>query len=105
MSDAPTEQREQRSSEEERPPESPTELPKRSWWTVLRRSMKEFTDDNLGLTRDAVVLLDWDLATAGPATVDFAWYLCHDAWRIAENRLTATPITTSDVPIQTEKPA
>jgi len=48
MSDAPTEQREQRLSEDERPPESPTELPKRSWWTVLRRSMKEFTNDNLG---------------------------------------------------------
>jgi membrane protein len=51
MSDAPADHA-QRSPEgapsgEERPPESPTELPKRSWWVVLRRSMKEFTDDNL----------------------------------------------------------
>ena len=29
-----------------------------------------------------MVLLDWDLATAGTPTVEFAWYLCHDAWRI-----------------------
>ncbi|MDX6583908.1 MAG: hypothetical protein QOI10_3092 [Solirubrobacterales bacterium] len=41
----------------------------------------DLRDDNLGLT-DTVVLLDWDLATAGTRTVEFAWYLCHDAWRI-----------------------
>ena len=29
-----------------------------------------------------MVLLDWDLATAGTPSVEFAWYLCHDAWRI-----------------------
>ena len=29
-----------------------------------------------------MVLLDWDLATAGTPAVEFAWYLCHDAWRI-----------------------
>ena len=46
--DAPVEQREQRPADGERSPESPTELPKRSWWTVLRRSIKEFTNDNLG---------------------------------------------------------
>ena len=42
----------------------------------------DLSDDNLGLTEEAVVLLDWDLATAGTPTVEFAWYLCHDAWRI-----------------------
>jgi Phosphotransferase enzyme family len=42
----------------------------------------DLRDDNLGLTEEAVVLLDWDLATAGTPTVEFAWYLCHDAWRI-----------------------
>jgi hypothetical protein len=42
----------------------------------------DLRDDNLGLTGDSVVLLDWDLATAGTPTVEFAWYLCHDAWRI-----------------------
>jgi membrane protein len=29
------------------PPESPTELSKRSWWGVLKRSAKEFKEDNL----------------------------------------------------------
>jgi hypothetical protein len=42
----------------------------------------DLRDDNLGLVDDRVVLLDWDLATAGTPTVEFAWYLCHDAWRI-----------------------
>jgi hypothetical protein len=42
----------------------------------------DLRDDNLGLADDRIVLLDWDLATAGPAPVEFAWYLCHDAWRI-----------------------
>lgn len=42
----------------------------------------DLRDDNLGLADDRVVLLDWDLATAGTPTVEFAWYLCHDAWRI-----------------------
>jgi hypothetical protein len=42
----------------------------------------DLRDDNLGLDDQRVVLLDWDLATAGSPTVEFAWYLCHDAWRI-----------------------
>jgi hypothetical protein len=42
----------------------------------------DLRDDNLGLSADRVVLLDWDLATAGTPTVELAWYLCHDAWRI-----------------------
>jgi hypothetical protein len=43
----------------------------------------DFRDDNLGLPDGGgVVVLDWDLATIGTPTVEFAWYLCHDAWRI-----------------------
>jgi len=42
----------------------------------------DLRDDNLGLSDDCVVLLDWDLATAGTPSVEFAWYLVHDAWRI-----------------------
>ena len=41
----------------------------------------DLRDDNLGLTEDRIVLLDWDLATAGTPAMEFAWYLCHDAWR------------------------
>ncbi|MEV8533228.1 YihY/virulence factor BrkB family protein [Streptomyces sp. NPDC051211] len=32
---------------EERAPDKPTELPKRSWWAVLRGTFKEFKDDEL----------------------------------------------------------
>jgi thiamine kinase-like enzyme len=42
----------------------------------------DLRDDNLGFAGDRVVLIDWDLATAGTPTVDFAWYLAQDAWRI-----------------------
>ena len=42
----------------------------------------DLRDDNLGFEGDRVVLIDWDLATAGTPTVDFAWYLAQDAWRI-----------------------
>ena len=42
----------------------------------------DLRDDNLGLEGDRVILLDWDLATAGTPTVELAWYLCHDTWRI-----------------------
>jgi aminoglycoside phosphotransferase (APT) family kinase protein len=42
----------------------------------------DLRDDNLGFDGDRVVLIDWDLATAGTPTVDFAWYLAQDAWRI-----------------------
>jgi hypothetical protein len=38
--------------------------------------------DNLGLDGDRLVLIDWDLATAGTPTVEFAWYLAHSARRI-----------------------
>src|SRR3954447_12976496 len=38
--------------------------------------------DNLGFAGDTVVLIDWDLASAGTPTVEFAWYLAHSARRI-----------------------
>jgi hypothetical protein len=41
----------------------------------------DLRDDNLGFAGGRVVLLDWDLATAGPPALEVAWYLCHDAWR------------------------
>jgi hypothetical protein len=42
----------------------------------------DLRDDNLGFDGERVVLIDWDLATAGTPTVEFAWYLAQDAWRI-----------------------
>jgi Ser/Thr protein kinase RdoA (MazF antagonist) len=42
----------------------------------------DLRDDNLGFDGDRIVLIDWDLAAAGTPTVDFAWYLAQDAWRI-----------------------
>jgi len=38
--------------------------------------------DNLGFDDDRLVLIDWDLATGGTPTVEFAWYLAHTARRI-----------------------
>lgn len=37
--------------------------------------------DNLGIDGDRVVLIDWDLATAGTPGVEFAWHLAHSARR------------------------
>lgn len=42
----------------------------------------DLRDDNLGFDGDRLVLIDWDLASAGTPTVEFAWYLAQDAWRI-----------------------
>jgi aminoglycoside phosphotransferase (APT) family kinase protein len=42
----------------------------------------DLRDDNLGFDGETVVLIDWDLATAGTPTVEFAWFLAQDAWRI-----------------------
>ena len=42
----------------------------------------DLRDDNFGFDGDRLVLIDWDLATAGTPTVEFAWYLAQDAWRI-----------------------
>lgn len=38
--------------------------------------------DNLGFDDHRLVLIDWDLATAGTPTTEFAWYLAHSARRI-----------------------
>lgn len=38
--------------------------------------------DNLGFDGDQLVLIDWDLATAGTPTAEFAWYLAHGTRRI-----------------------
>jgi hypothetical protein len=42
----------------------------------------DLRDDNPGFRDGKIVLLDWDLATAGTPTVEFAWFLLQDAWRI-----------------------
>jgi len=42
----------------------------------------DLRDDNLGFAGGRVILIDWDLATAGTPTPEFAWYLAQDAWRI-----------------------
>jgi aminoglycoside phosphotransferase (APT) family kinase protein len=42
--------------------------------------------DNLGFDGDRIVLIDWDLATAGTPAVEFAWYLAHSARRIDATR-------------------
>lgn len=39
--------------------------------------------DNLGLDGAQVILIDWDLATAGTPTSEFAWYLAQDRRRVA----------------------
>jgi Phosphotransferase enzyme family len=41
---------------------------------------------NLGSTRDATVLLDWDRCGAGPPTVDLAWYLAVNCDRLPETK-------------------
>jgi len=38
--------------------------------------------DNLGFEGDRLVLIDWDLASAGTPGAEFAWYLAHSARRI-----------------------
>lgn len=46
----------------------------------------DLRDDNLGFRDGQLVLLDWDLATAGTPTVEFAWFLLQDAWRVDATR-------------------
>jgi hypothetical protein len=46
----------------------------------------DLRDDNFGFDGARLVLIDWDLATAGTPTVEFAWYLAQDAWRIDATR-------------------
>lgn len=42
--------------------------------------------DNLGFDGERLVLIDWDLATAGTPGAEFAWYLAHSARRIDATR-------------------
>jgi Phosphotransferase enzyme family len=42
----------------------------------------DLRDENIGLTERGIVVLDWGIATQGHPTVELAWYLMHDAWRI-----------------------
>lgn len=42
----------------------------------------DLRDENIGLTPDRLVLLDWGLATRGHPAVELAWYMVHDVWRI-----------------------
>jgi len=46
----------------------------------------DLRDDNLGFDGERIVLIDWDLATAGTPTAEFAWFLAQDAWRIDAGR-------------------
>jgi hypothetical protein len=49
---------------------------------TMRDVHSQTTPQRRGTPLLAASLLDWDLATTGTPTVEFAWYLCHDAWRI-----------------------
>jgi hypothetical protein len=42
----------------------------------------DIRDEQLGLDGDRLVLLDWGRAAQGHPVVDFAWSICHNAWRI-----------------------
>jgi hypothetical protein len=46
----------------------------------------DLRDENLGFADGRVVMLDWDIAGEGTAALEFAWYLCHDAWRTQATR-------------------
>lgn len=41
----------------------------------------DIRDEQIGLTGDRLILLDWGLATQGHPVVDFAWSICHNGWR------------------------
>jgi hypothetical protein len=42
----------------------------------------DIRDEQIGLAPDRLILLDWGRATQGHPVVDFAWSICHNAWRI-----------------------
>ena len=42
----------------------------------------DFSPENIGLTADRVVVLDWALATWGPAALEFASFLANFRWRV-----------------------
>lgn len=48
-------------------PDKPTELPRRSWWQILRRTVKEFRDD--GLTDWAAALTYYGVLALFPALI------------------------------------
>ena len=43
----------------------------------------DIRDEQIGLAANRLILLDWGRATQGHPVVDFAWSICHNAWRIA----------------------
>jgi hypothetical protein len=42
----------------------------------------DIRDEQIGLDGERLILLDWGRATQGHPVVDFAWSICHNAWRI-----------------------
>src|SRR5918912_977536 len=50
-----------------RTPDTPTELPKESWWAVLKRTVKEFRDDNV--TDWAAALTYYGVLSLFPAII------------------------------------
>jgi hypothetical protein len=46
----------------------------------------DLRDDNVAVLDGEAALIDWGLASWGPASVELAWFLLHDAWRIAAPR-------------------
>jgi hypothetical protein len=42
----------------------------------------DIRDEQIGLERDRLVLLDWGRASQGHPVVDFFWAICHNAWRV-----------------------
>jgi hypothetical protein len=42
----------------------------------------DIRDEQIGLDRDRLILLDWGRASQGHPVVDFFWSICHNAWRI-----------------------
>jgi aminoglycoside phosphotransferase (APT) family kinase protein len=41
----------------------------------------DIRDEQIGLAAGRLILLDWGVATQGHPVVDFAWSICHNAWR------------------------
>jgi aminoglycoside phosphotransferase (APT) family kinase protein len=42
----------------------------------------DLRDENMGLPGERLVLLDWGIATRAHPSVELAWYMVHDVWRI-----------------------
>ena len=54
---------------EDRAPDKPTKLPRRSWWDVLKRTLREFREDNL--TDWAAALTYYGVLAIFPALIVF----------------------------------